>query len=813
LGISNPQTSPPFIPANAYGYSGGLTGSQDKLPILEAEYQRFKVTDANTTSAKSGMNISAPPKNSKLILVIDDDRLMRIQLRRAMEQEGYQVTEAIDGEEGLAAYTCLKPDIVLVDGMMPVMDGFTCCKLIRSLPGGNSTPILMITALEDEESVDQAFEAGAIDYITKPIHWAVLRQRVRRLLEASRASEELRQQSERERLINKIAQRIRQSLNIQEILNTTVAEVREFLGADRVLIYRYDSDWSGSVLVESVDNLWTPILGKKIAYPYLGKNYIPSYKQNRIEAKADIYTLGLPHCLIDLLAGFQVRAHLVVPILQDNSDLLVLNSELENSTQNSQLWGLLIAHQCSTPRQWQKLEIELLQQLATQVAIAIQQSELYQQLGKLNTDLERQVKERTDQLQQALNFEAMLKRITDKVRDTLDESHILQTAVQELVLGLQVNYCGTGLYNLEQAISTVCYEYATSSALCRGRLVQMADFPGIYSQLLQGQYLQFCEINSQAIQPINNPCAVLACPILDNQGVLGDLWLLKHEEYVFNELEIRVAQQVANQCAIAIRQARLYQAAQGQVQELEKLNRLKDDFLNTVSHELKTPVSNMKMAIQMLEVTMNRECGFHSQIAEINPDQSSTARYFHLLNDECEREINLINDLLELQELNAGTHLPDKKIIHLEDWIPDVVEPFEDLTRHHQQILEVDIDPELPPLTSDPFSLKRVLTELLNNACKYTPAKGKITVAVRSEDEKIQLSVTNSGIEIPASELPRIFDKFYRIPSNDPWKYGGTGLGLALVDKLVTYLGGSIQVKSRSRHTCFLVELPIIHDF
>jgi len=163
LGISNPQTSPPFIPANAYGYSGGLTGSQDKLPILEAEYQRFKVTDANTTSAKSGMNISAPPKNSKLILVIDDDRLMRIQLRRAMEQEGYQVTEAIDGEEGLAAYTCLKPDIVLVDGMMPVMDGFTCCKLIRSLPGGNSTPILMITALEDEESVDQAFEAGAID--------------------------------------------------------------------------------------------------------------------------------------------------------------------------------------------------------------------------------------------------------------------------------------------------------------------------------------------------------------------------------------------------------------------------------------------------------------------------------------------------------------------------------------------------------------------------------------------------------------------------------------------------------------------------
>ncbi|MFB2920850.1 GAF domain-containing protein [Aerosakkonema funiforme] len=757
------------------------------------------------------MNISDSPKHSTLILVIDDDRLMRIQLRRAMEQEGYQVAEAVDGEEGLAAYTCLKPDIVLVDGIMPVMDGFTCCKLIRSLPGGDRIPILTITALEDEESVDRAFEAGAIDYITKPIHWAVLRQRVRRLLEASHAEQELRQQTERERLIDKIAQRIRQSLNLEKILNTTVAEVREFLQADRVLIYRYDCDGHGSIVVESVGDRWIPILGKKIAYPYLGKNYIPAYQQNRIQAKADIYTLGLPQSLLDLLAGFQVRAHLVVPILQDNSEFLVLNSQLENSTQNSQLWGLLIAHQCSGPRHWQNLEIDLLKQLATQVAIAIQQSELYQHLARLNTDLEKQVQERTDLLQQALNLEAMLKRITDKVRDTLDESHILQTAVQELALGLKADYCCTALYNLEKATSSICSEYAITSPSDRNRVVQMADFPGIYSQLLQGQYLQFCEIASHSIPQVQHRVAVLACPILDNQGVLGDLWLLKPKEYVFNELEIRLVQQVANQCAIAIRQARLYQAAQAQVEELEKLSRLKDDFLNTVSHELKTPVSNMKMAIQMLEVTMNQECGFDPELENTHKNNTA-ARYFHLLNDECEREINLINDLLELQQLNAGTLLLDRRIIHLQDWIPHVVEPFEHLIHNQQQILEIDIPRQLPPLASDPFSLKRILTELLNNACKYTPAKGKITVGVRINSDKIQLRVSNSGIEIPRHEMHRIFDKFYRIPSNDPWKHGGTGLGLALVDKLVSYLGGSIQVESESRHTTFLVELPIMYE-
>ena len=146
------------------------------------------------------MNNIQPKKDSALILVIDDDKLMRLQLRRAMEQVGYQVAEAADGEEGLAVYSSLHPDMVLLDALMPVMDGFTFCDRLHQLPGSDRTPILMITALEDPDSVDLAFKVGAIDYITKPIQWAVLRQRVRRLLEASWAFEELRQQTERAQL-------------------------------------------------------------------------------------------------------------------------------------------------------------------------------------------------------------------------------------------------------------------------------------------------------------------------------------------------------------------------------------------------------------------------------------------------------------------------------------------------------------------------------------------------------------------------------------------------------------------------------------
>lgn len=133
------------------------------------------------------------PTEPSLILVVDDDKSMRMLLRKAMEKEGYQIVEAKDGEEALAIFNQRSPDMILLDALMPVMDGFTCCAKLQLMPGGDCTPVLMITGLEDQVSVDRAFEAGAVDYVTKPIHWAVLRQRVRRILRELQLSRQLAQ--------------------------------------------------------------------------------------------------------------------------------------------------------------------------------------------------------------------------------------------------------------------------------------------------------------------------------------------------------------------------------------------------------------------------------------------------------------------------------------------------------------------------------------------------------------------------------------------------------------------------------------------
>lgn len=208
-----------------------------------------------------------------------------------------------------------------------------------------------------------ANEAG--DYT----HWISIE---RDISDRKRVEFALKLQTEREQLLVMMAQRIRSSLNLEEILDTTVAEVRQFLQTQRVFIYRFEPDWSGVITVESVASGWFPILDRKIKDSYFVEPHGRQlYKQGRIQATADISTVSLSQCHIELLTELQVRANLVVPILQGED-----------------LWGLLVAHQCSEPRLWQQVEIDLLKQLATQVAIAIQQSELYQQLQAANQQLQ-----------------------------------------------------------------------------------------------------------------------------------------------------------------------------------------------------------------------------------------------------------------------------------------------------------------------------------------------------------------------------------------------------------------------------------------
>jgi CheY-like chemotaxis protein/nitrogen-specific signal transduction histidine kinase len=137
------------------------------------------------------MTVSPANRRPPLLLVVDDDEVIRRILAQNLAAEGYQIVEAKNGEAALVMYQQVQPDMVLLDGIMPVMDGFECCAKLQELPNGPQTPVLIITGLEETSYVDRAFEVGAADYITKPIHWPVMRQRVRRLLQQSQLNSDL----------------------------------------------------------------------------------------------------------------------------------------------------------------------------------------------------------------------------------------------------------------------------------------------------------------------------------------------------------------------------------------------------------------------------------------------------------------------------------------------------------------------------------------------------------------------------------------------------------------------------------------------
>lgn len=561
------------------------------------------------------------PDSPALILIVDDDPGIRQILRQHMEILGYQVIEAENGMQALENYQVHQPDVVLLDACMPGVNGFDCCRILMDQYHDDPPLILMLTSLSDDSSVTHAFAAGASDYVTKPVHWVLLQQRVQYLLQKAQLLQQLKQ------------------YNVE----------------------------------------------------------LEAYAESR---------------------NITIRQH-------------------------------------------------------------------------------------TGKLYKAITLESTLRRITDQVREVLDESQLLQTAVQELAVTLGFNYCGATVYHPELLTPQQLYEYNPLASEHYQKVLLGEGTAAVRQTLRDGNAMQLCAYPPDQPEPVS----AFVFPI-QNGHLVGDLWLIDDRDRELDELEIRLAEQVANQCAIGIRQARLYAAAQAQVQELKRLHELKDDFLSTVSHELRSPLTSMRMAIQLLDQALGQGRLICGKSATANGDCTRAANYVKILQTECEREIALVNDLLNLQQLEAGEYPFVPTPVCLQSWLLQTVEPFIWRTQNCKQTLQMQLASNLPLLETDPLCLRRILTELLSNACKYSPPGASITIISALEGNQFCIRVTNTGVTIADQDLTRIFNKFYRIAGSDRWKHGGTGLGLALVQKMADHLGGTIAVTSSKNLVCFTLKLP-----
>jgi len=371
--------------------------------------------------------------NAKTILIVNNDESDRLLCRNYIEcdpENSYRILEAETLKQGLELWRSQTPDVTLVDIGLPDGNSLVLVETIRADIQSKASkqvldlklPVIMFIGSEDARNAVSTMSLGAYDYLIKDgITKYSLQRSICSLLEYISLNRQLEQSCRREELVSQVALNTRQFINLEDICQTVVQEISKFLQTDRTLIYKFDEDMSRRIIAEEVVPSFSSCLGfgSDALCPHLSEEQMNAYLDCQISANADIHSAGFAECHVQMLEGFQVKANVVVPILlaESLSNNSVSNNQPNNRQNNQTLWGLLIVHQCSATRDWDEHEIKLLKQLSVQLAIAIQQAEIHQELQNLNDSLTIQVQNKTSALQAS---EHKLRSILNGIPDIIN---------------------------------------------------------------------------------------------------------------------------------------------------------------------------------------------------------------------------------------------------------------------------------------------------------------------------------------------------------------------------------------------------------
>lgn len=246
-----------------------------------------------------------------------------------------------------------------------------------------------------------------------------------------------------------------------------------------------------------------------------------------------------------------------------------------------------------------------------------------------------------------------------------------------------------------------------------------------------------------------------------------------------------------------------------------ELDRLKSEFVSTVSHELRTPLTTIKALTRLLM----RE----------GLDESKRREYIETISVECDRQIDFVLNLLDLSRIEGGVLRVTHQRVDVQEVISSVVKSETRSAEKRRHDLRLDPDLEVPPVCADPKELRRVLSNLVENAIKYTPDGGRIVLSALQQDGQVAISVTDNGRGIPPEDMPILFDKFHRgrpAPHSEAMRgattdaefledadVSGVGLGLYLARNVMEQMGGRITVESQvGRGSTFQLHLPMWRD-
>ncbi|HEY9622179.1 MAG TPA: GAF domain-containing protein [Crinalium sp.] len=650
--------------------------------------------------------------------------------------------------------------------------------------------------------------------------------------------------TDRQKALFRVIAKIRESLDLDTIFKATATEVRQLLNADRVGVFRFhpNSGYSdGEFVSEDVLPQYPRALDAQIHDHCFGQQYASEYLGGRIQALSDIYSAGLQPCHTDILAQFDVRANLIVPLLEGN-----------------RLWGLLCIHQCSAPRDWQPAEIEFVSQIAHHLSVALQQAQLLEQL-KTQAAQQRALLTVVTRIRESLDLDTIFKATATEVRKLLNADRV----------GVFRFYVDSG-YNdgefvsedvlpafssaLKAKIHDHCFGENYSLHYAQGRIQATED---IYNASLKD-----CHVEVLARFQIR---ANLVVPLLQGERLWGLLCIHQCSgPRRWQPQDIEFVTQIATELSIAIQQAELLaqtrkqslklaktlkdlQSAQTKLIQHEKMSSL-GQLVAGVAHEINNPINfihgNLSYANQYAQELLSMLMLYQRVYPEPVPEVSDRAHQIELdfLLDDfprmltsmqigAERIRQIVLSLRNFSRLDEA----EMKFVNIHEGIDStlLILQYRLKARHDKSEIQITKDyGDLPLIECYPSQLNQVFMNLLSNAIdaleeeeeaphlepthfsepdahliKQITVRTALIENPQDHTPRAVICIADNGPGIPEPIQPKLFNPFFTTKPAGK----GTGLGLSITYQIVVERhGGTLRCQSEpGRGTEFWIEIPI----
>lgn|GEM_PF-1560294 len=413
--------------------------------------------------------------------------------------------------------------------------------------------------------------------------------------------------------------------------------------------------------------------------------------------------------------------------------------------------------------------------------------------------LEQKVAERTADLERRNQELSTLYAVVSTLGRSLNLGQLLNEVLDQIQSIFNVSAGMIHIWDAKEDLLLLKAHRGLSDALIEkmGRIRAGQDFCGKVMQTGEAVFLSgpVVELGADPRGP-RNPMRAdrdflygLSLPLKSKGTAVGTLSLLDRGDRAFSEQDYKLLLSICSQIAVAVENARLFE-------ETRLVDQLKSDFVSKVSHEFRTPLTSIRGFAEILMM-----------YGEVPPAQKE---FLQIISQESDRLTRLINDVLDLSKIEAGKIAWHLQPVDIEEIIVSAARSIQSLAREKEIFLEVRIPPRLPKVYADVDQLIQVINNLLSNAIKFTP-KGSITVSARPQGEQeVLVSVSDTGIGIPAEELTRIFEKFHQVSSPHKTSSKGTGLGLAICKEIVLFMSGKIWCESTlGEGSTFYFTLPV----